>query len=188
MISRPTAITYSGKCVDLLDPRFHQIDLKDIAHHLALTNRFNGATQLPYTVAQHSCFVATLLEAHKSPRLCLYGLLHDAHEAYVGDLIRPAQAAAFGDAATWRDLCSGLDAAILVRFKLPQPTGFERKLVADADEVALATEWRDLMQGGVWNGIAAPDPAPIKPMLWHNAEDKFLGTFARLSQLCGIEF
>jgi 5'-deoxynucleotidase YfbR-like HD superfamily hydrolase len=57
----------------------------DIVHSLSLINRFNGAAKFPYSVAQHSLYVAGLLP----PELKLHGLLHDAPEAYVGDMVSP---------------------------------------------------------------------------------------------------
>jgi len=61
------------------------VRLDDIVHSLSLMNRFNGAALFPYSVAQHSLHVASLLPAE----LRLEGLLHDAAEAYIGDMVSP---------------------------------------------------------------------------------------------------
>ncbi|MFH1477002.1 MAG: phosphohydrolase [Verrucomicrobiota bacterium] len=77
--------TFSGMAFDLLNPRPEMIRLADIIQSLSIENRFNGATLFPYSVAQHSLYVASLLPR----KLKLHGLLHDAAEAYVGDMVTP---------------------------------------------------------------------------------------------------
>jgi len=80
-------ITISGIKFDLLNPTPEQIKLIDIAHSLSMTNRFNGHTQFPYSVAQHSLAVAEMVDAPYK----LGALLHDAGEAYIGDIITPVK-------------------------------------------------------------------------------------------------
>lgn len=53
--------TYTGRVWRPLDPQPEDVVQEDIAHALALTNRFNGATREPYSVAQHCCLVADSL-------------------------------------------------------------------------------------------------------------------------------
>jgi uncharacterized protein len=79
-------LTHSGMHINPLFIEPRDIDIEDIAHALALVNRFNGHTKFPISVAQHSTFVSYLCEAH-SPIIALQGLLHDASEAYIGDVI-----------------------------------------------------------------------------------------------------
>ena len=65
------------------DPRY--FDIEDIAHSLSQLCRFNGHCIGTYTVAQHSCIVAEYArDEHK-----LIALMHDAAEAYIGDIPRP---------------------------------------------------------------------------------------------------
>jgi uncharacterized protein len=77
--------TYSGTWFDLADPKPNHVNIVDIAVALSRINRFNGHTIRPYTVAQHSVHCAQMLP----PGLQLQGLMHDATEAYIGDLTRP---------------------------------------------------------------------------------------------------
>ena len=77
--------TYSGGRFWPFDPRPEEVKIEDIAHHLSLVNRFNGATKLAYNVACHSYWVSIFCD----PRDAMNGLLHDAHEAYFGDWISP---------------------------------------------------------------------------------------------------
>ena len=78
----PYFTTYTGRRVDLLDPDPAEISIDDIAHHLAYQCRFNGGTADHYSVAQHSVIVSRLVPTE----LAIKGLMHDAAEAYTGDL------------------------------------------------------------------------------------------------------
>lgn len=78
--------TFTGKQFFPLDPRVEEICIEDIAHGLSHgAYRFAGQCDDPYTVAQHSCMVSDWM----TPWFRLEGLMHDAAEAYIGDLSRP---------------------------------------------------------------------------------------------------
>lgn len=81
--NKPVIRTYTGKLVNPLDLRPEDIDINDIAHALALCNRFAGHTKFPISVAQHSVYVSKLCPQHR-----LAALLHDASEAYLGDVTK----------------------------------------------------------------------------------------------------
>jgi len=81
-------LTYTGKHVDLAAPNPVMIDPRDISHALSHQCRFNGHCREFYSVAQHSVLVAYLLP----PELKLAGLLHDAPEAFLGDVVQPLKA------------------------------------------------------------------------------------------------
>ena len=55
-----TVYTYSGRLVDVLNPKPGDIAPEDIAHALACTCRFNGHSRGFYSVAQHSMLVAEI--------------------------------------------------------------------------------------------------------------------------------
>jgi len=86
-------ITRTGKKFFMFDPERQEFCIEDIAHALANTCRYNGHTNEFYSVAQHSYAVASILK-HKGfgPKIQLAGLLHDAAEAYFGDMISPLKA------------------------------------------------------------------------------------------------
>ncbi len=77
--------TFTGKAFDLkiLDPE--TICIEDIAHGLSNTARFSGHLPKFYSVAQHSVIMAEAA----SQEYKLEALLHDASEAYMGDMPSP---------------------------------------------------------------------------------------------------
>jgi hypothetical protein len=189
-LPQPVVRMASGRDVPLHGPCPADIDLRDIAHHLAQINRFNGAPHVPYSVAQHSVLVAQILQGRRQPPdVVLLGLLHDAHEAYQGDIITPVKQRLFGLAeaavSNWDDLTTSFDAAILARFGLA-PDASQRREVMLADMTALATEWRDLMPGPC-PVAAAPLPSPVRPLNWSRAEDRFVDCYNSLSPHLNLE-
>ena len=87
-------ITISGKVVDLFNPTPDMIDVEDIAFHLSHINRFNGAARDTngnmVSVAYHCSTGAMVADYEGDRELALHMLLHDAHEAYIGDITTPA--------------------------------------------------------------------------------------------------
>lgn len=85
--NKTSMLMFSGDYFDFADPCPENIHLEDIAHGLSNINRFNGQTPKPFSVATHSvnCYFLAGIDRH----LCREALMHDAHEAYVGDMIWP---------------------------------------------------------------------------------------------------
>lgn len=186
--------TRSGRQVSLVAALPSDIDIRDIAHHLALINRFAGASEFPVTVAAHSVTVAKLMGTRKaSPAMQLAGLLHDAHEAYLGDITSPAQAAIEGDkrglAQTSHidEIKASLDDAIYKAFGLFDILNATTLgLIADCDRQAFATEWRFAMKGKCPIDLP-PAPFEIREMHWTRAEEMFLKRFEMLSTAAGLD-
>jgi hypothetical protein len=78
------APTFTGKFVDPMNLTVEDIDVRDIAHHLSQANRYMGACDRPYSVAQHSVLCARIVWRDQKRA----ALFHDASEAYYGDLSR----------------------------------------------------------------------------------------------------
>lgn len=78
----------SGAVMDLRNFSNAKINMEDIAHSLAYQCRFNGGTKDFYSVAQHSILVHELAEPY-GREMQLAALLHDAGEAFIGDIITP---------------------------------------------------------------------------------------------------
>jgi hypothetical protein len=77
--------TYSGGKIYPLDARIEEINIEDIAHSLSLQCRYTGHCTRFYSVAEHSVYVSWM----QKPENALWGLLHDASEAYLTDITRP---------------------------------------------------------------------------------------------------
>jgi 5'-deoxynucleotidase YfbR-like HD superfamily hydrolase len=135
--------TYSGKCFWPLDPKPEEICLEDIAHALSQICRFTGHTSEHYSVLTHSLNVERLLIDRGYNELTqLYGLLHDAAEAYVGDMSRPMKICC----PSFQAIEDGVQAAVYKHFGLPEPTPEIAAAVKEADNYILALEARRLMQ------------------------------------------
>lgn len=144
----PSAMrTRSGAWVDLVNPQPGNIFLSDIAFHLSQTNRWVGATQSPIPVTVHSIKVAELLrEKGYTPVIQFYGLMHDAHEAYMGDLSRPlvrALVIMLGSEIipTLERMKHNLDVVIRAALGIREPDEGEKSAVKWADTHILNTEF-----------------------------------------------
>jgi 5'-deoxynucleotidase YfbR-like HD superfamily hydrolase len=176
--------TVSGRTFRVDRPDARDVDIGDIAHSLALQNRFNGHTRCPYSVAQHSVLVSRIVEQrmglYPTPETPvnepLLGLMHDAHEAYIGDLVSPVKKL-LGD--SWSGLERTCDVIIQLGFALKRNPN-SLAVVKEADQIALATEVRDLIPGGrIVGGTNLPEPLHehIVPLEWVEAKNLFLNRF-----------
>ena len=138
-----TVITlFDGSAMDLADPSNAPVDVNVLALVLSRLARFNGHTRQFYSVAQHSVFVSHLVPDDHA----LAGLLHDAAEAYVGDIASPLKRLLGRTIEDLEDeilfrVCDVIDPTHDVYHKTNSAT------VRRADVIALATEARDLMNG-----------------------------------------
>jgi hypothetical protein len=167
--------TFTGRKFYLTDPRGEDICIEDIAHHLALTCRFAGATREHYSVAQHCVLVSMACPLDTA----LWGLLHDAAEAYTGDSTRPLKQVV---KTIYLVECHILE-VIARRFGLayPWPT-----LVDDIDDRILDAEGLALVAGWEANPAVVPLEIPIEPWPSWEAEAKFLARFRDLATARGI--
>lgn len=76
---------YGNRMVDIESLRHGDIDIFDIGWALAQNLRFNGHSRIPYSVAEH-CVALSCVVPHE---LQFAALMHDASEAYIGDIIAP---------------------------------------------------------------------------------------------------
>lgn len=153
--------TYSGEAFDLaalLRGEPQPIHFDDIAGPLSKICRFNGHCKGFISVAEHSVAVARAVSRHprKSVEAVRLALLHDAHEAYTGDIVRPLKLLMDEiQPGFLKQIESLLDAAIFERFKI-NPTDEEREVVKECDDACLAWE-RD-------NAMYRPAPRPWAPL------------------------
>lgn len=148
----------------VFDPRPEDLDIEVIAHSLSLRCRFGGQIRTFYSVAQHS-----VIASYLCPNYPREGLMHDAAEAYIGDMIRPLKMHMPDFAAAERVI----EIAIARRWGLEWPWPAE---VKQADNIMLATEKRDLCVPNDldWGPLPDPMPAPIEPWPWEGAKRRFL--------------
>jgi len=144
---------YSGGLFHPLDPRREEIFLQDIMHALSNLCRFGGHVPKFYSVAQHSILVSQVVP----PEFAREGLLHDAAEAYLGDLIRPLKHVL----PAYTEAEERMQAVIADRFGLLYPFPPE---VGEGDNVVLATEKRDLLPAADWGWMPEPLEEVIRPM------------------------
>ena len=86
----PYLQTVSGRWVNPFDPDPEQLDAGDIARALANQCRFGGHSRAFYSVAQHSVIVSRLVEERGGDAEDVFAaLMHDASEAYLGDMPHP---------------------------------------------------------------------------------------------------
>jgi hypothetical protein len=170
--------TYSGARFDFRHPLPSLIDIEDIAHALSLQCRFNGHCTQFYSVAEHSVRCS-----FQVPDWCaLEALLHDAAEAYVGDLVRPLKQLV---GWSFQQIEQQAEQAIAKRFRLEFPWPGE---VVNADMLMLAVEGRDLMGGTDHWDIALPALPPrsvlniADPWSPDLAEQMFLQRFEELDR------
>lgn len=168
--------TSSGQPFWIADPRPEDIRIEDIASQLSRICRFGGALRDDveiYTVAQHCCLVSD----HLPPELAFEGLLHDAHEAYVGDMIKPIKRQLGPD---WKAAEHRVELAVRRRFGLPERM---TPAVKEQDYLAVTTEHLQLqvITGLVdWGTPPAPWPIVIEPWGVFRARAEFLRRFHAL--------
>lgn len=165
---------YSGRVFHPFDPRPEEVHLQDIAHGLARIGRFNGQTRQFYSVAQHSFFVSRLVPAE----LALIGLLHDAAEAYICDLVHPVKVML----AEYQAVEQRIEAVIAERFGLPWPWPEDVQAAIKAADLAMCrTEMMQLMSADpAWMPPVEPAPVLVTPWEDWRAEWSFLDRFYEL--------
>lgn len=177
MTINPVIQLASGNYFDFLDFDKDDIRIEDIASSLSKMCRWTGQCKALYTVAQHSILVSELVPREHA----LEGLLHDAAEAYIGDINRPLKnlihELKYAERAIYAEVAK--------KFGLPDT---ETPCVKEADNIALVTESRDLMPdgGGQENWEWAVDIPRLSHRIeaienWRLVETLFLNRFYELT-------
>lgn len=175
--------TYTGRRFYPLSPDPKEVVIKDIARALAMQCRFNGHVQRFYSVAEH-CVLASILAPEA---FALEALLHDAPEAYVGDMVRPLKdlAMLFDEDADnghweWREVEDGIHQAIARAFNIP---AVPAPVIKEIDLALLMAEREQLMgtPPQPW-ATERIKPAAVTLHCWNpeRAERQFLGRFYEL--------
>lgn len=176
--------THSGVKFYPCNPRPEEVLIEDIAHALAHQCRFAGHTRHHYSVAQHSVLVSYAC----APFDALWGLLHDATEAYLVDVPRPIKRSRW--LAGYVLLEEYMERVVAQRFSLilPIPESVKR-----ADVVLLATERRDLLDVSLAaerQAVERVEPLAKQIEVWTPGEAKarFLARFRELQPSGAADF
>jgi 5'-deoxynucleotidase YfbR-like HD superfamily hydrolase len=165
---------HSGRLFDLSNPETSEITIDDIAHGLSLTCRYAGQCSGFYSVAEHSVLVS-----HVATHAKLAALLHDAAEAYVGDMSRPLKLLL----PDYKTIERRIEREIFLRVGIEWPPPPEVKL---ADHRLLAAEQAVLMPAGTNEWLCDTDIIPaeveIRQLCPSEAKKLFLDRFAELNQ------
>jgi uncharacterized protein len=169
--------TFTGRRFYVLDPRAQDVSIDDIAHALSMICRFTGHVREFYSVAEHS--VRTSYAC--LPEDALWGLLHDASEAYVSDMSRPLKHTP--EMLHYREAEHRIMNVIADHFGLDHQEPASVKL---ADSRLLLTEKRDLMPASPkWTGWGLGELRPLErnihPMVCSEAEFSFRRRFKELT-------
>ena len=161
-----------------LEPDTEKVCIEDIAHALAYQCRFGGHSSKFYSVAEHSVNVSKLCGREDA----LWGVLHDASEAYLVDVPRPLKE--LPEFAAYREAERRLQRVIVVRFGLSpeQPAS-----VTEADDTMLWIEAHSLL-GSIEEDMIRDIPLPLEmeivsPLLPAEAEQLFLDRFKELNAM-----
>lgn len=167
--------TYTGRQYWPIDPRPEDVFIEDIAHSLSQQCRYAGHCIQRYSVAEHSVHIARWLRSTYGPMTALYGLLHDATEAYVVDVPRPLKPSL----TNYKEIEQLNWVAIAKRFGL---TADIPAIVHEADNRIIADELVN-MRPMAWHARHS-DPLGVKIGCWppEVAEQEFMWTFEALAR------
>lgn len=167
--------------------------IRDCAIQLSRINRFLGASRKPINVASHSLGVMIgIANSGGSRTQQLHGLMHDAHEALIGDIITPLKRMILQETNRFAGIDAVAEAAIYGHFHLPNMTKEDAAIVHEHDMKMLMTEKRDLMNSISQKWNVDPKYTPYEWMChviepeW--AVDQFVSSYQELRKAIEFEY
>lgn len=174
MKMEPSICLSSGRDFNFLCPEKSDFKLLDIAVALSKICRFTGHTRSFYSVAQHSVMCSHLVPRH----LRLQALMHDAAEAFLGDVSTPLKQLL----PDYKAIEKNVEAAVFARFGLPAELD---PAVKQADLIMLRTEvhWFMPKHCANWPILAGIEPAPVRlmPLTPSQAQTEFLDRYQEIT-------
>lgn len=178
--------TYTGVAFYPLDPLPEDISIRDIAHQLSMVCRYGGAVQRFYSVAEHCCILSDYVRQHRpdEPMLALQALLHDASEAYIGDVPRPLKW--MPEMVGYREMEDRIERAVQKAFGLPAPGKGTDPLIPDIDTRIMIDEASVLLQRitNHWSSHLGEPLGVVSQIIGMGpqaAEARFLATYHALT-------
>ncbi len=169
------------------NPEAYDYDIQEIAEVLARIPRFAG--HVGYSVAAHSVFVAELVAEHwNDSRYLRAAHLHDAAEAFYGDMVSPLRR--LPCMAGYNAMIKRCEVAIAKHFDLLSDDGVPlayHPTIKQADLVALATEKRDVWGPSRFDDqwITLPDPSTRSLVRYSRDPQDHVRTFMTTWRLFG---
>lgn len=165
--------TFHGGCFWPLEPRPEEVHIEDIAHALSMQCRYAGHCLRFFSVAEHSVLVSRFVK----PENALWGLLHDAAEAYSADIPRPLKQ----QLTEWQPIEARIMQAVCRKFGLSwrQPADVayvDKAMIADEQAAVMRACERD------WGELPPKLGARIECLSPEEAEYAFMVRFWELTE------
>ena len=168
----PTIMLHSGAWFDFCAPADSAFTIEDVAQGLANICRYSGQCSSFYSVAEHSLLVSEVAAGFE-----FEALLHDAAEAFMGDITRPLKQML----PEYKRIEREVETAIFERFGIPSPLPIE---VKSADLRVLAAEQRQIMPKGTDGWVRFQKVVPAAVFVRHltpdQAKEAFLSRYEEL--------
>jgi 5'-deoxynucleotidase YfbR-like HD superfamily hydrolase len=172
----------SGTYLDLLDPQPEQFTISDIAGALSRICRFGGQVAEFYSVAEHSVHCANIARNDGlSIEVQRAALMHDAAEAFCGDVVKPLKVMLRGYAEVERRIEDCIGRKFGIDFAA------HKDAVREIDRSMLIAERRSLFSADVveWTGENQVKKVSVPFYLWRPTDAEH--AFTQLASYLGIE-
>lgn len=181
-------VTYTGRYFDYGNITKDSINLEDIVHALARTNRYMGHTKRAYSVGEHTlnCYILAR-DLGYSLREQLLVFIHDFTEAYCGDVNTDLK----NLLPEYKKIEREIELAICDYLGIAPPTEAEEKKVKRIDYTMLVMEMRDLTHHDYLEQIKGMEDYVImdvvnNPIYYVPDEDKAVSEDEVISQLSRV--
>lgn len=188
MTARRSPMWTGSRYICGIAPRPEDVSVWDVCRNLSRIRRYSGATIAPFTVGQHTLLGLHYARQHgEPPAILAHFLLHDAPEAYIGDVPAPVKRSLPG----YQEREARFLSAIYATCGAPDPTPAQAAVVAEYDMLACASEKAVLISpaAGPWEGM--PEPLAVPDAILHAPEEAvrraLLGAFRAWFAIPGIQ-